>query len=135
MLTALQRKRYASGILEGRDRIDELNIPLTLERILQIIHAHSLIIHRNSDQSTAVIRANGIERANKAWIFADYSVPLIQKSLCVGLDSLLRTGGDQDSIAITEGLIFFTHPLFQCLLQRRIALTNPILQHAGRLFV
>ena len=127
LTAALQRHGTSGRVLEGRDNIDELNTLSGGKNLLQLVHTHAFVIHRN----TLEVRAEAAERiecADKARPLTDNGVALVNHRLGKQADGLLAASRDNQLIVIRADIVFFPHALFRQVAQRLIAFGHAILQ-------
>ena len=65
LFALLEAHRDAGGVLEIRDRVDELDVFLRPERLFERFHVHAVRIHRDADELRAV-GAEVVQRADEA---------------------------------------------------------------------
>ena len=93
---ALRRHRDAAGVLEVRDRVDELGAARTdaLELGLEQVHAHAVVVHRHA-ADLGLVRRERLQRADVGGALGDDDVAGVQERLGEQVERLLGAGGDE----------------------------------------
>ena len=133
VMALFKAHRDAGGVLEIRDRVDELDVFLGLERFLERLYVHTVGVHRDADELRPV-GAEVVERADEARRLAQHGLALVQNRFREQIHDLLRAARDKDVVEIAAGAVLLPHIAAQVVAQRHIALGCAVLQREDRVF-
>ena len=127
LMTAIQIPGAAGGVLEIGDDVDHLHALGGGQDLLQLLHDHAAVIGGNFDE----LGLAGLERVDSAQIggaFQQNHVAGVQEHAGREVQTLLRTGGDEDVILVGVDIVLGQHTLGDLLAQAGEALGGGILQ-------
>ena len=126
-MAAVEIPGAAGGVLEIGDDIDHLNALSRREDLLQLIHNHAAVVGGHFDKA----RLAGLERVDRTEVgraLQQDNVARVQEDAGGEVQTLLRTGGDQNVVGVGMDVVLGEHALGNLLAQTGKALGGGILQ-------
>ena len=127
LMTAIQIPGAAGGVLEIGNNVDHLHALGGGQDLLQLVHDHTAVIGGNFDE----LGLAGLERIDGAQVggaLQQHDVTGVQEHAGREVQTLLRTGGDEDMILVGVDIVLGQHTLGDLLAQARETLSGGILQ-------
>ena len=131
LFALFERGRDAGGVLEGRNGIEQLCVRVRLQRGLERVDVHAVLLHRHADELRAV-GTEGIQTADKCRVLGQDDVALVDEHLGREVGALLTAGDDEQLVFLEIKALRACKVFLHGIAQRRIALRQAVLKHGDR---
>ena len=130
LLAFFERRARAAGILKGGNQIQKLDARGVAKRAFECFDIDAVLLHGNTDGLCAA-RAEGVECADKAWVFADYHVTGVAEHTAGKVKTLIASRYDHGHIILGADTEALALTLCNGIAEDGIALCDAILQRGS----